>query len=735
MSNAAPQTDAGTAAGTGPSLYSAEVIELPRGGFIVDSPIGYIQFGSPPETVKDTMGLPRGVPQLFVLPSRFFNWIKGISVAEVEFPIYYNFFLKKRKTYIVCHKEQQERFVTVLQQALFGPEHLRIAVDFPEGTESNTIPAVEKEFAHFRGNMKLSDLVGFVLFRDDRVEIKGVEIRIEREAQEGFVVSSAGGELAKIPAVIEYVPKYDIGERLHEPYDPPVFGVTCLGPSHGFDPTENTSGFILWLNRKGIMIDPPVNTTEWLLDSNVSPKLIDSIILTHCHADHDAGTLQKILEEGKIRVFSTRTVIDSFLRKYAALTDVSIDYLQQLFDFHPIHIGRPVFIHGGKFLFHYSLHSIPTIGFRLEYGGKSFVYSSDHNADPDLHDRLLEEGTISKRRREEFASFPWDSDIIYHESGIPPLHTPIAFLDSMDDEVKKRTMVYHIAKKDFPEETSLTLCRFGIEHTLTFDVPPSSYEHAYHVLGLLSYLNFFQDMPIDKAQEFLSIVETEQFAKDSTIITRGTVGDTFYIIKSGNVYVRGDDPTQRKIYGVYDYFGEVALLTGQQRTADVIAETDVTAYSIEKDKFLHFLEGTEWKRVLRRLAKVRDAETWRVLSESPFFNILTSTQKTHLESFLHPLELDRAGIIVTRGQPLERVYIIRSGNVAVLDATERHIATLHDGELIGAMVKIHRGEPAEHTFKSEGPVSLYYINKEDVLAFLNNNPGMIMKLTYEFLRR
>ena len=40
--------------------------------------------------------------------------------------------------------------------------------------------------------------------------------------------------------------------------DPPLFGVTCLGPSNGFDTTANTSGFIIWLNHTGIMIDPRI---------------------------------------------------------------------------------------------------------------------------------------------------------------------------------------------------------------------------------------------------------------------------------------------------------------------------------------------------------------------------------------------------------------------------------------------------------------------------------------------
>ncbi len=75
------------------------VYKLQRGGFLVESPAGYIQFGSPPETIKDTMSLPGGVPEIFVLPTNMFSWIKGISVAEIEFPLYYNFFLRNKNTY------------------------------------------------------------------------------------------------------------------------------------------------------------------------------------------------------------------------------------------------------------------------------------------------------------------------------------------------------------------------------------------------------------------------------------------------------------------------------------------------------------------------------------------------------------------------------------------------------------------------------------------------------------
>ncbi len=83
----------------------ATVTPLPRGGYLVNTPEGYVQFGSPPETIKDTMALPDSVPQVFVLPRALFDWRKGINLADLEFPIYYNYFIRKRRTRIICTRE------------------------------------------------------------------------------------------------------------------------------------------------------------------------------------------------------------------------------------------------------------------------------------------------------------------------------------------------------------------------------------------------------------------------------------------------------------------------------------------------------------------------------------------------------------------------------------------------------------------------------------------------------
>ncbi len=697
---------------------------LPRGGYLVDSPEGYIQFGAPPETIKDTMALPKSVPLVFVLPRALFDWRKGINLADLEFPIYYNFFIRKKKTRIICTREQAGRLVRALQEALFGPLELSLAGDV-SGAREVVLPDLASELRYFRGSIRFRDVLSVGYLREGQYTLGSVRIKLD--AAGDFRLEFSGKEAARVPGLLECQPMYQIGQRLPEPFRPPLFGVTCLGPSHGFDPTANTSGFIIWLNHTGIMIDPPINSTEWLEASNVNPKLIDSIILTHCHADHDAGTLQKILEEGKVTVYSTKTVMKSFLAKYSSLTGEPVSYLLALFDFRPVYIGKPVYMHGARFRFHYALHSIPAIGFTLDFQDQSFVYSSDHQGDPAVQRQLLEAGVIDKERFRQLAAFPWDRKVIYHESGIPPLHTPVSWLASLPKRIQKKTVVYHIAAKDFPRDTSLSLASFGIENTRFFKTRAPTYERTYEVLEVLKRLDFLESLPVNKVQEFVSIVTESRFGKGTHILRKGDPGDHFYIIRSGNVSIQNEELVERKILGAYEYFGEVALLSEVPRTADVVAETEVEAYTIQKDQFLSFIFGTGFEKTLRRLVANRSSETWNLMASSPFLQKLTTYQKTWLESILAPRELKGPGVLLKEGSSPEQFFIIRRGQ-AVVERAERRLAGLRDGDFIGSLSRIGRQETSPYTISYPRNLSLFAVSREDATDFIQGNPGTAMKL-------
>ncbi len=139
-------------------------IALQRGGYLVDSTVGYIQVGSPPETIKDTMGLEKKTPLIFILPKKFFHVEKGISVAELEFPIYYNFFFRGgKRTNIICTEEQKEQLTIVLQESLMGPADLDLASEFIEGEKTFGFPDIKAEMAYFRSYKTMNEVVQFFI--------------------------------------------------------------------------------------------------------------------------------------------------------------------------------------------------------------------------------------------------------------------------------------------------------------------------------------------------------------------------------------------------------------------------------------------------------------------------------------------------------------------------------------------------------------------------------------------
>src|SRR5260221_12570428 len=146
------------------------VVELPRGGTYVHTPAGAIQFGIPPESIKDSMALGLDVPFAYVVPHELFDRRRGISVAEFEFPSYYNFFLLKRKARLVVEdKTVEARVRSVFQESLFGPSTAPHPSEFADVFPADAYPDLQAETRFFRRRpdgtgMEVDDLVEFIHF-------------------------------------------------------------------------------------------------------------------------------------------------------------------------------------------------------------------------------------------------------------------------------------------------------------------------------------------------------------------------------------------------------------------------------------------------------------------------------------------------------------------------------------------------------------------------------------------
>jgi len=120
------------------------LIRLPRGGIIVKTLAGNVQFGMPPETVKDSMMMGLDVPVYYVLPSKRFDFKACLNVAEFEFPAYFNFFIRKKQVCLICNYEAERAIRTVFQETLLGPlnfdvQLMRFSNKMTRGLKTNSI--------------------------------------------------------------------------------------------------------------------------------------------------------------------------------------------------------------------------------------------------------------------------------------------------------------------------------------------------------------------------------------------------------------------------------------------------------------------------------------------------------------------------------------------------------------------------------------------------------------------
>jgi CRP-like cAMP-binding protein len=116
--------------------------------------------------------------------------------------------------------------------------------------------------------------------------------------------------------------------------------------------------------------------------------------------------------------------------------------------------------------------------------------------------------------------------------------------------------------------------------------------------GRLPKIALFADFSEDA--EAISLISAlgsvKRFARGVHIIEEGDEGDFLYVLLAGSVRIQ-KSTLQNQPYTVVIlreednvYFGEVAMIDRDKRSATVVAETDCTLFSIFRDDFLAFCE-------------------------------------------------------------------------------------------------------------------------------------------------
>jgi serine/threonine-protein kinase len=136
----------------------------------------------------------------------------------------------------------------------------------------------------------------------------------------------------------------------------------------------------------------------------------------------------------------------------------------------------------------------------------------------------------------------------------------------------------------------------------------------------LRQVAFLREAPADDLVALWKELREARFAAGTPICRRGEAGDGMYIVQSGSVEVRlGLGPDSMALYRLApgDCFGEMALLTGEPRSADVVALEDTTAWILGQSAFDRVLnQSPPFLRALNRSVAHRLAMATTVIEQT-----------------------------------------------------------------------------------------------------------------------
>ena len=179
-------------------------------------------------------------------------------------------------------------------------------------------------------------------------------------------------------------------------------------------------------------------------------------------------------------------------------------------------------------------------------------------------------------------------------------------------------------------------------------------EEEKHIIEAISNHFVFKDIN----QELLSLVLNDliyfQFDKGQTIYAEGDEGNYFYIIAEGKVESTAKGK-KNKIYGQWDCFGELSLITRCKREETLKCLEKVVVFSIDGESFRDFQKRINEQILKERYNFINTIAIFESLDQVNKYNVL---EKITLKTF------EQSAQIISRGEVGDTLYIIKEGLVS-----------------------------------------------------------------------
>jgi CRP-like cAMP-binding protein len=129
-------------------------------------------------------------------------------------------------------------------------------------------------------------------------------------------------------------------------------------------------------------------------------------------------------------------------------------------------------------------------------------------------------------------------------------------------------------------------------------------------VAVLKRIPLFADLNKRESEQIARLFKERRFASGETVAREGSGGAAFFFIDSGEATVSVGGKS-RGTLKAGDYFGEIALIDGGERSATVTAASDLVCYGLTYWDFRPLAQqnaSIAWKLLQSLAKKLRSAE-------------------------------------------------------------------------------------------------------------------------------
>jgi CRP-like cAMP-binding protein len=232
-------------------------------------------------------------------------------------------------------------------------------------------------------------------------------------------------------------------------------------------------------------------------------------------------------------------------------------------------------------------------------------------------------------------------------------------------------------------------------------------------------LPFFSELGREPFLAMLKSLKVHRLSNGAVVTQQGEPGDALYLVAAGEVRVFvAENGTEREVARLYEntLFGEMALVTGQPRSASVAVVEEADVIEVSREALARITaELPVIKEVLDRFSRERLIKN--LLQTSPLFTPFSKAQQSDLLRRFEGHDVEAGTEVIREGEVGLGLFVVLAGELQVgkrgPEGTLLPLGRLGTGDICGEM-SLLSNQPTTATVRAVTRTTLLFLARSYV---------------------